>query len=342
MAVRPPARHRPRRPPRLTALPLPSQPPNDRFAPRVVVVRVLRERPLRVGRKREVRVRSVTRLQSGVAARAHRATDSLHSMIYFCPEAEEEFTAIGLRPGRMPYFASRSAPMGAVSGGVTAATFYNFNPALVAKMIPRAWTLATPDQVIEARWSVARRALRRLLGDVADSAEVRELGELARTACEPLAPEDRPLFAGHADLAWPDDPVLVLWHGATLLREYRGDGHLHALLAAGLSGLEAIVTHCATGRGFTVAAAQHLRGWSDEQWTAAQDALAERGLMAGDQLTEAGVALREEVEQHTDDLDQAAWLHLGEERTARLIELGKGLTRLIVGNGAFPAQGVFA
>ncbi len=43
----------------------------------------------------------------------------------------------------------------------------------------------------------------------------------------------------------------MLWHAATLLREYRGDGHLAALLDAQLSGIEAIVTHCATGRGFT-------------------------------------------------------------------------------------------
>ncbi|MCW2647819.1 MAG: hypothetical protein JWP07_3928, partial [Pseudonocardiales bacterium] len=74
------------------------------------------------------------------AGRAHRATDPLHSLIYFVPEAEQEYTAIGLRPGRMGYFASRSAPMGAVSAGVTAATFYNFNPEVVARVIPRAWT----------------------------------------------------------------------------------------------------------------------------------------------------------------------------------------------------------
>ena len=52
---------------------------------------------------------------SELAGRAHRATDSLHSMIYFAPEAEEQLVAAGLRPGRMPYFASRSAPMGAVT-----------------------------------------------------------------------------------------------------------------------------------------------------------------------------------------------------------------------------------
>ena len=150
----------------------------------------------------------MTRLQPGVSARAHRATDPLHSMIYFCPEAEEEFTAIGLRPGRMPYFASRSAPMGAVSGGVTAATFYNFNPALVAKMIPRAWTLASPEQIVAARWTVAGRALRRLLGDAADSASY---GSSPISAAPPASRSRRrtvrstrvmPIWTGRTNRCW--------------------------------------------------------------------------------------------------------------------------------------------
>jgi hypothetical protein len=238
----------------------------------------------------------------------------------------------------MPYFASRSAPMGAVSGGVTAATFYNFNPAMVAKHIPRAWTLAAPADVLAARQRGADRALRRLLGDAIDSAELIELAELSREACLPLRPEGRPLYAAHAGLDWPDEPHLVVWHAATLLREYRGDGHLAALLDAQLSGIEAIVTHCATGRGFTEDSAKLLRGWSDEQWTAAKAGLAQRGLMQGDALTEAGIALRTAIEGRTDRLDEAAWLHLGDSRTARLIELGKSLTRIVVANGAFPAS----
>ena len=41
-----------------------------------------------------------------------------------------------------------------------------------------------------------------------------------------VQPEDRPLYAAHAELDWPDEPQLVLWHAVTLLREYRGDGHM--------------------------------------------------------------------------------------------------------------------
>ncbi|MDT4984278.1 MAG: hypothetical protein QOF95_1768 [Pseudonocardiales bacterium] len=275
------------------------------------------------------------------AGRAHRATDPLHSLIYFVPEAEQEYTAIGLRPGRMGYFASRSAPMGAVSAGVTAATFYNFNPEVVARVIPRAWTLASPENIIAARFHVADLALRRLLGAVIDAPEVEEAANLAREATVGLAPEGRALFAAHAGLSWPELPHLALWHAVSLLREYRGDGHLIALQMAGLSGIESIVTHTATGYGFLEGPAKLLRGWSDEQWAAAVDDLRARGLMDADGLTAEGVSLRERVEADTDRLDAAPWQRLGPDRTARLIELGKGLSRVVSGNGAFPA-GVFA
>jgi hypothetical protein len=275
------------------------------------------------------------------AGRAHRATDPLHSLIYFVPEAEQEYTAIGLRPGRMGYFASRSAPMGAVSAGVTAATFYNFNPEVVARVIPRAWTLASPENIIDARFHVADLALRRLLGAVIDAPEVEEAANLAREATVGLAPEGRALFAAHAGLSWPELPHLALWHAVSLLREYRGDGHLIALQMAGLSGIESIVTHTATGYGFLEGPAKLLRGWSDEQWAAAVDDLRARGLMDADGLTAKGVSLRERVEADTDRLDAAPWQRLGPERSERLIELGKGLSRVVSGNGAFPA-GVFA
>ncbi|PZS34326.1 MAG: hypothetical protein DLM58_05970 [Pseudonocardiales bacterium] len=262
-------------------------------------------------------------------------------MIYFAPEAEEHYTAIGLRPGRMGYFASRSAPMGPVSAGVTAATFYNFNPEVVARVIPRAWTLASPEAILAARFRVADVALSRLLGDAVDSAEVAEAGDLAREATVGLAPEGRPLFAAHAGLAWPEQPHLALWHAATLLREYRGDGHLIALQMAGLSGIESIVTHTATGYGFLEGPAKLLRGWSDEQWSAAVDSLRGRGLMDADGLTADGVSMRQRVEADTDRLDAAPWHRLGPDRTERLIELSKGLARIVVANGAFPA-GIFA
>jgi hypothetical protein len=283
-------------------------------------------------------------LSAGVPARAHRATEMLHAMIYFVPEQDEELTAVGLRPGRMCYFASRSAPMGAVSAGVTIATFYNFNPDTVAKTIPRAWTLADPPTVIAARFRAADRALRRLLGEaVATGPEVAELAGLAREATSVLQPEARPLYAGHAGLDWPEQPHLVLWHAASLLREYRGDGHLLALLRHELNGIDAILSHCVTGKGFTEDAARLLRGWTEDQWEASRERLQTRGIIdaSGHTLTQAGAELRRQVEADTDALDTNAWEHLGQERTDRLITLGKSLSRRVLEAGTLPGS-IFA
>jgi hypothetical protein len=275
-------------------------------------------------------------LDPRVVARAHRAVEPLHNNVYFAPEHDERLTAVGLRPGRMCYFAGRAAPMGPVGPGVVAATFYNFSPSLVARHIPRAWTLASPEQVVAARFDAARASLTRLLGDAATSPEVAELAGLLREACSVLTREGRPLYAGHADLPWPDEPLLELWHGATLLREHRGDGHLAALLRAGLTGLEALITHVVTGRGFSEQGARATRGWSEEDWTATVDALTERGLLADGQLTAEGTDLRARIEAETDELSAAPWEHLGPERTARVVELGRGLSARLVAGGAYP------
>jgi hypothetical protein len=278
-------------------------------------------------------------LDARLVPRAHRAVEPLHSQVYFAPELDEHLGALGLKPGRQIYFAGRAAPMGAVGPGVVTATFCNFSPALIARHIPAAWSIASPAQVVEARWQAARASLTRLLGgtEAVDAPEVAELAGLLREACTVLSPEARPLYAAHADLPWPDEPLMQLWHAASLLREYRGDGHLAALLDADLTGLEALITHTATGRGFTEEAARRLRGWTDEEWSAGCAALTDRGLLTADgALTPDGVELRETVEAETDLLSADPFLHLGPERTERVVELAKGMVRRIVGAGAYP------
>jgi hypothetical protein len=278
-----------------------------------------------------------------VAGRTARSLETLHALGYFAPEVEAEVSALGVRPGRATYFASRSAAMGRVGPGTVTATFLVFNPTLVAKVLPPAWEAASPAEIVAARLRGIDAAYRRLLGDeVATSADVAEAAELTRTAAAACDPAGRPLYAGHADLDWPIEPHLALWFGLTLLREFRGDGHIATTLAAGLTGLEALVTHTATGTGFTEPAAKATRGWSDEQWAGAVAGLAGRGLVTADgTLTETGTALRSRIESATDERAAAPWDALGEVGTSRLAEIGKPLARRAVANGAFP-DGVFA
>ncbi len=260
------------------------------------------------------------------------------SMVYMVPEGAAEYEAIGLDAGRMGYFASRSAPMGAVGAATVAAAFYSFSPHLVAQFIPRAWTLARTEQVIAARWRVADTALRRLLGDGISSPEVQEAAVLIERAAAGLSVSGRPLFAGHTELEWPDEPHLRLWLGTSLLREYRGDGHIAALTAAELSGIEAHITFIATGRSFTPATGQGSRGWTDAQWAGGIDGLRRRGLLADGPelaLTPAGAQVRDDVETETNRLAMAPWRQLGEEGTETLRRLVTGLSWRIVDAGTF-------
>ena len=139
------------------------------------------------------------------AGKVARSLETLHALGYFAPEVEAELTGLGLRKGRMCYFASRSAPMGRVGPGTVAATFYVFNPDLVAHFLPAAWDAADPADVVAARYRGVSAAWRRLLGDdLLASDAVAEAAELARRAALGCTVSGRPLSAAHADLPWPD------------------------------------------------------------------------------------------------------------------------------------------
>src|ERR1700689_3047859 len=241
-----------------------------------------------------------------LARKTWRTLEPLHGVIYFVPEAAEAYSRLGIE-GRAGYFASRAAPMGAVTADVVVSTFFNFNPELVHAAVPAVWELATPVALVRARFTAVDAAYRRLLGgEVLAPAQMGRAAELARHAAEEAGRrvEGRPLAAAHTDVPWPHAPHLVLWHAQSILREYRGDGHIAQLVVRRLSGLEALVTHAAAGD-----VPEHLlrstRGWPQDAWDGAVDALQARGwLEQGDELpfTELGVSQRRALEEGTDTL----------------------------------------
>ncbi|MFB7916876.1 hypothetical protein [Streptomyces sp. NPDC056061] len=270
--------------------------------------------------------------------RCHNAVNPLHSTIYFSPDLGREFARIGIDDPGAVYFACRAAAFGAVGPGTVTAAFYNFNHDLVARHLPAVWSVASPQAVLDARLRAADATLRRLLGEEAiASAELAEAAELALRATEACTRHARPLHAAHADLPTPEEPHLAYWHAATLLREHRGDGHLAALLSAGLDPVEALVSHTATGKGMNPRWLLSTRGWEQSDWDEAEDRLRERGILdGGGELTEAGAALRAELEDATDRMDRAPYEHLGAQGVARLTELSRGFLMTAGAAGAFP------
>ncbi|MCG5219309.1 SCO6745 family protein [Streptosporangium sp. KLBMP 9127] len=267
------------------------------------------------------------------ARQAWRRLEPVHGMIYFVPEASERFAALGLTARMSGYFASRAAPFGRASAELVIATFYNFAPALVRQVIPAAWEITTPEEVLAARLEAADAALRR--AKLHEHPDLTETATLARHAAEAACDHlhGRPLFAAHAALPWPDDPLLVLWHAQTLLREFRGDGHVGLLLSEGITPPEALVLHAATGE-VPVRFLKASRSWPERDWLTAEDRLRSRGLLGeGLTLTAEGTALRERIESHTDLLALPAYEALGEGGCDRLAKLAREFGRGVVDAG---------
>jgi hypothetical protein len=179
--------------------------------------------------------------------------EPVHVVTYFAPEARKAFEAAGLRGFWRGYFAGRAAPL-------AIATFCNFAPSFVRRALPAVWELITPSEALRVREAGAVVALRALIDGSAgqpgpsdrDDVAARSAPGLLRGAADLLlaVTEDldvagRPLGGPNAAQPVPADPFARLWWAATVLREHRGDGHVAALVAAGIDGCEALVLRTA-------------------------------------------------------------------------------------------------
>jgi len=262
-----------------------------------------------------------------------RLVGVFHNISYYAPEMRA-FAELGLPEYWRAYMAYRSAPMGRVAPSTVAAVFYNFAPRMVEAGLPSAWDSTTPTEVLQLRDTCIDRALRRALGDRLDSADVASAAAMTREAVEDLDASGRPVFAAHQQLPWPTTPHMALWHGCTLWREYRGDGHNIALAAAEIDGLTCHVLLAAKGVGDRDMI-RKIRGWTADEWTAAAEKLQQRGLIdAEGDFTDAGRALRAEIEDHTDRLAGAPCDRVGPARVARLVEQVGPLVETLVSIGA--------
>jgi hypothetical protein len=271
-----------------------------------------------------------------VARRAWTLFEPIHAIVYFAPEAPEHYKAAGLRGGWMGYFASRSAAMGAVSAGLVTAVFHSFQPAMVARAIPDAWSFSNPDLALSARTAAADAALRRLWGDELESAGMIATAAAAMSVARGLRGGGRPLYTATAALVEPEAAHLKLWHACTLLREHRFDGHVAALTVHNLDGLESLITALAAGSGLDVPTMRRFRGWTEEEWAQGVERLRDRGVIdAAGGLTAAGRELRGAVEEMTDRLAADVWeamdsgareqLFTDMRRLARLLEHPDGI-----------------
>jgi len=270
------------------------------------------------------------------ARRLWATVETLHDVTYFAEGVRPAGIGLGLRGYWMTYFAFRAAPLGPVPAGPVVAAFAGFCPAMVAKALPDAWSRTTPQACLDARAEVSIAALR---GAGADPAACEQAASLLGPVAAAADPTGRPLFAANVAVQPPDDPVGRLWQLTATLREHRGDGHIAAMVTEGITGLQAHLLQIADGR-FPGELIRQARGWPDEDWAAAAEVLRSRGLLTPDAsptLTDAGRAVLETIEAHT---DERAWTGglapLGEQGTEEVIALLQPSVDAVVASGMLP------
>jgi hypothetical protein len=220
----------------------------------------------------------------------------------------------------MGYFAGRFAPLGPVGPAPVTAMAFGFAPAMVARALPDAWSYASPADVLRVRFDAISTTLARALPD---DAVLDELSTLLWRAVDGCELGGRPLAAAWAAVDRPDDPLARLWLATTILREHRGDGHVLAAVAAGLSGLENNVMGAADREWMLKA-----RGWTADEWDAAAGRIAAR--------FDDPAAVRAEVEATTDRLASGPVDALGRDGVDRAVALAVPLARHVVDAGVVP------
>lgn len=226
--------------------------------------------------------------------RLGRLVEYVHAPVYFAPEPQAAYAAIGLRGYWRGYFASRAAPLGPVGAERVTELFGGFAPGMVARAIPEVWGMAAPPLVCRTRADAAVRVLDRI--GLREHPAVTEASSTLRTLVADLDVRDRPMAAALVALDHPDDPLASLWHDCTVLRELRGDAHLTAVADHGLVWPEPHLLLAGLGR--LDPRQREYRGWSVTDWEAARSSLDRRGL----DRAEAASSLVEQVERATDSL----------------------------------------
>jgi hypothetical protein len=133
----------------------------------------------------------------------------------------------------------------------------------------------------------------------------------------------------------PSDPVARLWHSVTMLREHRGDGHIAALVGAGIGGTEAHVLSALDMGIHPAESFGRIHHLPRKRLAAVMDGLRERGLVDADgRFTEAGQATKRRIEDLTDELAAPPYDALTAAELDELIAALEPLTATLVAAGS--------
>jgi hypothetical protein len=237
------------------------------------------------------------------------ALEPVIGQVFFAPECHAAYVELGFAPSpgqaglvHLPdgpaYFTSRGSLLGQVRPGVVTAAFGVFKPEAVSAGVTLGWSLTDAPTIFEARRNGAVAQLERVVGPAGEG--VTRAAEILERAVAPQSVAGRPLFAGLR--SWwddPTDPWTRLFHLGDMLRECRGDAHIAAWSSAALDALEIGLLNDVY-MGLPLRSYVRTRGWNEEELAGGVERLRDLGWLDGDDLSDDGRALREDIERATD------------------------------------------
>lgn len=250
------------------------------------------------------------------ARTAYETLEPFHVLAYFNPGLSKAQQDLGIDPHAF-YVGARGAPLGACAPEVVVSAFYNFAPG----MITASWEKALDcglETIADRRLVMLDEQFRAILGDRVDDPFLTEASGRLGDLVGELPLTGRSLASAWATANAPDAAHLRVWQHIAVLREWRGDNHIAALVVNGLDGIDALVFHEAQLPDPTVRRrvlgkklSQVTRGWTDDDWDASVDRLVRRGLAErtddGHCLTADGAALYDDIEATTDAIGEHIW-----------------------------------
>jgi hypothetical protein len=229
--------------------------------------------------------------------------------IFWDPAAVANLDALGV-PDPFGYIAGRCAPLGPAGPDAVVAAFGSISPVGIGI----AFELVAQHTTFDACWTARDAAVVEGLETHAPAIveRLRGLGPELWAVVDALPPVGGVFFAAHRRMERPTDPLLSGWHAVNCLREWRGDTHWAIVAGAGLDGTEASIVHNAW-LGYERDWLARSRGSSPDEIATAWASLEARGLAAGGEVTDAGIALRQHIEDETDRVGTRPWRLLGRD-----------------------------
>jgi len=218
----------------------------------------------------------------------------------------------------------RLAGLGNTPHPVAAAMTYSIHPGFIEAIRGAIDAVTTNDAVLGVLDDAIVPGLESIVPGLA--ADLGELADDLWAGVDAMFHGMRPFFSAFRAHPRPANrhPGLSAWHAINCIRELRGDNHWALLASEGIDDVEAGLLHSAMVDVDEYGGEEWIarsRGGDDQSIAAAWSRLEARRLAVNGRLSDAGRALRLDLEQRTDELTAPVWQAIGETATVKLLDL---------------------